>query len=34
MQIPLDGEVAWVLPEGTKPYWRGRISEISHGFTR
>jgi len=28
MRIPLAGEVAWLLPEGRKPYWRGRIVEI------
>jgi hypothetical protein len=34
MLVPLEGEVAWVLPEGAKPYWRGRITEISHEFAR
>ena len=34
MQVPLDGEVAWLLPEGEKPYWRGHIDEISHEFER
>ena len=34
MRVPLDGEVAWLLPEGTKPYWRGRIDEISYEFAR
>lgn len=29
MRIPIEGEVAWLLPEGRKPYWRGRITEIS-----
>ncbi len=29
MWVPLDGEVAWLLPEGAKPYWRGRITEIT-----
>lgn len=28
MRIPLEGEVAWLLPEGRKPYWRGRIGQI------
>ena len=28
MLIPLEGEVAWILPEGPKPYWRGRIKNI------
>lgn len=34
MRVPLDGEVAWLLPEGPKPYWRGRIAEISYEFAR
>lgn len=34
MQVPLDGEVAWLLPEGAKPYWRGRIAEIEYEFTQ
>ena len=34
MLVPLNGEVAWLLPEGEKPYWRGRITGISHGFAR
>jgi hypothetical protein len=34
MRVPLDGEVAWLLPEGEKPYWRGHISEISYRFVR
>ena len=28
MRVPLEGEVAWLLPEGPKPYWRGRITEL------
>lgn len=34
MLVPLDAEVAWVLPEGEKSYWRGHITEISHEFAR
>jgi hypothetical protein len=34
MLVPLDGEVAWLLPEGQKPYWRGHITEISYEFAR
>jgi hypothetical protein len=34
MHIPMEGEVAWLLPAGTKPYWRGRIGEITYEFTR
>ena len=30
MLVPLDAEVAWVLPEGEKPYWRGHITDIFH----
>jgi len=30
MLIPLEGEVAWILPEGPKPYWRGRIQRIQY----
>jgi hypothetical protein len=28
MYIPLEGSVAWQMPEGAWPYWRGRITEI------
>lgn len=34
MLVPLDGEVAWILPEREKPYWRGHIVEISYEFAR
>jgi hypothetical protein len=34
MLIPLDGEVAWLLPEGEKPYWRGHITEIRYQSAR
>ncbi len=30
MLIPIEGEVAWLLSEGRKPYWRGRIAGISY----
>jgi len=32
MMVPIVGEVAWVLPEGRKPYWRGSITGIRHEF--
>lgn len=32
MLVPLDGEVEWLLPDGAKPYWRGRITEIEYEF--
>lgn len=28
MRIPMTGEVAWLLPEGRKPYWRGTITAV------
>ncbi len=34
LRVPLDGEVAWLLPEGARPYWRGRITEIAYKFTQ
>jgi hypothetical protein len=33
MLIPLEGEVAWVFPEGPKPYWRGRITSLTCEFS-
>jgi hypothetical protein len=30
MLVPIDGAVAWQLPEGKKPYWRGHITEICY----
>jgi hypothetical protein len=30
MLVPLDGEVAWMLPEGERPYWRSHITEIHY----
>ena len=34
MRVPLDGEVAWLLAEGAKPYWRGRITQLSYTFAQ
>jgi hypothetical protein len=34
MKVPLEGEVAWVLPEGPRPYWRGRLIDVSYEFAR
>ena len=28
--IPLNGEVAWLLPEGPQPYWRGEITGVTY----
>ena len=27
--IPAEGEVAWLLPSGPYPYWRGKLESIS-----
>ena len=32
MKVPLSGEVAWLTPEGRKPYWRGTITSVRYGF--
>jgi hypothetical protein len=32
MQIPVSGEVAWLLPEGRHAYWRGRVVEARYDF--
>jgi hypothetical protein len=34
MRVPLDGEVAWLLPEGAKPYWQSHTTEIVYEFAR
>ena len=32
MRIPLEGEVAWVLPDGNKPYYKGLIVTLNYEF--
>lgn len=32
MLVPMTGEVAWLLPEGAKPYWRGTITALEYEF--
>ena len=34
MRVPLEGEVAWLLPEGALPYWRGTITALRYEFAR
>lgn len=34
MLVPLEGEVAWILPRGPKPYWRGRVTNMAYEFVR
>jgi hypothetical protein len=33
MRVPLTGDVAWLTPEGRKPYWRGTIAVLAYEFT-
>lgn len=30
MRVPIAGEVAWLTPEGRKPYWRGTITSLHY----
>lgn len=30
MMVPVEGEAAWVLPEGRSAYWRGRLAETRY----
>jgi hypothetical protein len=32
--VPVEGEVVWILPEGPKPYWRGRITGLRFEFAQ
>jgi hypothetical protein len=34
MRVPLSGEVAWLLPEGREPYWRGTVTELAYERAR
>lgn len=34
MMVPLDAEVAWLLPEGPKVYWRGHIERIEYEYVQ
>ena len=34
MLIPLEGEVAWLLTDGPKPYWRGQIQQIEYEYAQ
>lgn len=34
MRVPLSGEVAWQLPEGRKPYWRGTATALTYEFSQ
>jgi hypothetical protein len=32
MRVPLTGEVAWITPEGRRPYWRGTVTALRYEF--
>jgi len=32
MRMPTRGEVAWLTPEGRRPYWRGEVTTMRHAF--
>lgn len=34
VRVPLHGEVAWLPPEGPRPYWRGEMVAIDYEFAR
>ncbi|MFW5995058.1 MAG: DUF6920 family protein [Spirochaetia bacterium] len=34
MMVPMQGEVAWILPDGYTPYWRGTIERISYEYAQ
>jgi hypothetical protein len=34
MRIPIECEVAWILPEGAKAYWRGRITRLNYEYAQ
>jgi hypothetical protein len=34
MRVPIDGEVAWLLTGGPKPYWRGRVTRLDYEAAR
>ncbi len=34
MQVPLEGEVAWVMPDGIKPYYRGKLTSLVFEFAK
>lgn len=34
MRVPMSGEVAWLTPQGRKPYWRGTVTALSLEFSK
>jgi hypothetical protein len=34
VRVPTQGEVAWLAPEGRKPYWRGQLQSLAYEWQR
>jgi len=34
IKVPMRGEVAWLTPEGRRPYWRGEVTALVYEFVR
>jgi hypothetical protein len=32
MKVPMDGEVAWILPDRRAPYWRGHATALAYEY--
>jgi hypothetical protein len=32
LRVPMQGEVAWLTPQGRRPYWRGTVTRLVYGF--
>ena len=32
MRVPMTGEVAWLTPQGRKPYYRGTVNDLAYEF--
>jgi hypothetical protein len=32
IRVPMTGEVAWLTPQGRKPYWRGTVQTLAYEF--
>lgn len=34
MQVPLEAEIAWLLPAGAKPYYRSLMTTVSYDLAK
>lgn len=34
LRVPIRGEVAWLTPEGRRPYWRGEVKTLRYELSR